>query len=43
MKCIQNYMYFMAVSCCLFCFVEVIAQNDNYLLDDSVIHVDTSK
>ena len=43
MKCIENYMYVMAVSCCLFSSADLMAQNDNYLFDDSVIHVDTNK
>jgi hypothetical protein len=43
MKCIKKYMYFKVVSCYLFCSVDLMAQNDNYLLDDSVIHVDTNK
>jgi hypothetical protein len=43
MKCIKNYMYVMAGSCFLFCSLDLMAQNDNYLFDDSVIHVEPNK
>jgi hypothetical protein len=36
-------MYVVEVSYRLFCAVDLNAQNDNYLLDDSVIHGDTNK